>query len=97
MGIGCLFFVMLQVPEEMEIGDDFDDLTQSSDTGTDEADFPTSGFRNASLLIQQLDSSCMGNYASFCPMSCVIDFPVFPVSCQSLTSHQTIPWSSQTQ
>ncbi|XP_048868810.1 ankyrin repeat domain-containing protein 26 isoform X4 [Brienomyrus brachyistius] len=48
-----------EVPEEMEIGDDFDDLTQSSDTGTDEADFPASGFRNASLLIQQLDSSCI--------------------------------------
>nr|XP_023686910.1 ankyrin repeat domain-containing protein 26-like isoform X2 [Paramormyrops kingsleyae] len=48
-----------KVPEEMEIGDDFDDLTQSSDTGTDEADLPTSGFRNASLLIQQLDSSCI--------------------------------------
>ncbi|KAG9328867.1 hypothetical protein JZ751_010097 [Albula glossodonta] len=44
-------------PREREMADDFDELTQSSDTPTEDADSPTSGYRNASLLIQQLDSS----------------------------------------
>uniref|UniRef100_A0A8C3G6A3 CCDC144C-like coiled-coil domain-containing protein n=1 Tax=Cyclopterus lumpus TaxID=8103 RepID=A0A8C3G6A3_CYCLU len=35
---------------------DFDELTQSSDTATDDIDSPTSGYRHASLLIQKLDS-----------------------------------------
>ncbi|XP_056272309.1 ankyrin repeat domain-containing protein 26 isoform X4 [Pseudoliparis swirei] len=35
---------------------DFDELSQSSDTGTDDIDSPTSGYRHASLLIQKLDS-----------------------------------------
>ncbi|XP_036374400.1 uncharacterized protein si:ch211-272n13.3 [Megalops cyprinoides] len=44
-------------PDEGEMVDDFDDLTQSSDTATEEVDSPTSGYRNASILIQQLHSS----------------------------------------
>ncbi|KAM9854819.1 ankyrin repeat domain-containing protein 26 [Aulostomus maculatus] len=42
--------------KEMEMAEDFDDLTQSSDTATDDIDSPTSGYRHASLLIQKLDS-----------------------------------------
>ncbi|XP_017340864.1 ankyrin repeat domain-containing protein 26 isoform X1 [Ictalurus punctatus] len=42
---------------ELEIADDFEDLTQSSDTATEELDSATSGYFNASLLIKQLDTS----------------------------------------
>ncbi|XP_061106944.1 ankyrin repeat domain-containing protein 26 isoform X5 [Conger conger] len=42
---------------EREMADDLDELTQSSDTPTEDEFSPTSGYRNASLLIQQLDSS----------------------------------------
>ncbi|KAJ8395685.1 hypothetical protein AAFF_G00029220 [Aldrovandia affinis] len=44
-------------PIERDMADEFDELTQSSDTPTEDIDSPTSGYRNASLLIQQLDSS----------------------------------------
>ncbi|KAM9754143.1 ankyrin repeat domain-containing protein 26 isoform 9-T12 [Menidia menidia] len=43
--------------EEVDMAEDFDELTQSSDTATDEMDSPTSGYRHASLLIQKLDSA----------------------------------------
>ncbi|KAJ8261949.1 hypothetical protein GJAV_G00160340 [Gymnothorax javanicus] len=43
--------------DEREMADDLDELTQSSDTPTEDEVSPTSGYRNASLLIQQLDSS----------------------------------------
>ncbi|XP_051978837.1 ankyrin repeat domain-containing protein 26 [Xyrauchen texanus] len=46
-----------QTAGELEMADDFEDLTQSSDTATEELDSPVSGFRNASLLFKQLDSS----------------------------------------
>ncbi|KAM3870152.1 LOW QUALITY PROTEIN: ankyrin repeat domain-containing protein 26 [Diretmus argenteus] len=46
-------------PGEMEMGEDFDELTQSSDTATDDIDSPTSGYRHASLLIQKLDSASL--------------------------------------
>nr|XP_046249237.1 ankyrin repeat domain-containing protein 36A isoform X2 [Scatophagus argus] len=46
-------------PEEVEMADDFDELTQSSDTATDDIDSPTSGYRHASLLIQKLDSATL--------------------------------------
>ncbi|KAF4094797.1 ankyrin repeat domain-containing protein 26 isoform X3 [Onychostoma macrolepis] len=42
---------------ELEMADDFEDLTQSSDTATEELETPVSGYRNASLLFKQLDSS----------------------------------------
>uniref|UniRef100_A0A9J8AT29 CCDC144C-like coiled-coil domain-containing protein n=1 Tax=Cyprinus carpio carpio TaxID=630221 RepID=A0A9J8AT29_CYPCA len=42
---------------ELETADDFEDLTQSSDTATEELETPVSGYRNASLLFKQLDSS----------------------------------------
>ncbi|XP_026167947.1 ankyrin repeat domain-containing protein 26 isoform X7 [Mastacembelus armatus] len=42
-------------PEEVEMADDFDEFTQSSDTATEDIDSPTSGYRHASLLIQKLD------------------------------------------
>ncbi|XP_059402528.1 ankyrin repeat domain-containing protein 26-like isoform X8 [Carassius carassius] len=42
---------------ELEMGDDFEDLTQSSDTATEELETPVSGYHNASLLFKQLDSS----------------------------------------
>lgn len=44
------------------MADDFDDLTQSSDTATEELDSPTSGYRHASLLIQKLDSVTFGTH-----------------------------------
>ncbi|XDV53467.1 hypothetical protein PO909_021956 [Leuciscus waleckii] len=44
---------------ELEMADDFEDLTQSSDTATEELETPVSGYRNASLLFKQLDSSFM--------------------------------------
>ncbi|XP_026221814.1 ankyrin repeat domain-containing protein 26 isoform X4 [Anabas testudineus] len=46
-------------PEEVEMAEDFDELTQSSDTATDDNDSPTSGYRHASLLIQNLDSATL--------------------------------------
>ncbi|XP_041966143.1 ankyrin repeat domain-containing protein 26 [Alosa sapidissima] len=42
---------------EVDMADDLDDLTQSSDTGTEELDSPSSGYRHASMLIKQLDST----------------------------------------
>ncbi|XP_067291948.1 ankyrin repeat domain-containing protein 26 isoform X2 [Pseudorasbora parva] len=42
---------------ELEMADDFEDLTQSSDTATEELETPVSGYRNASQLFKQLDSS----------------------------------------
>uniref|UniRef100_A0A3P8VH28 Uncharacterized protein n=1 Tax=Cynoglossus semilaevis TaxID=244447 RepID=A0A3P8VH28_CYNSE len=45
--------------DEMEMTEDFDELTQSSDTATDEIDSPTSGYRHASILIQKLDSATL--------------------------------------
>ncbi|XP_051237406.1 ankyrin repeat domain-containing protein 26 isoform X14 [Dicentrarchus labrax] len=50
----CLY---IQNPEEVEMAEDFDELTQSSDT--DDIDSPTSGYRHASLLIQKLDSATL--------------------------------------
>nr|XP_015207761.1 PREDICTED: ankyrin repeat domain-containing protein 26-like [Lepisosteus oculatus] len=41
--------------EEIELADDFDDFTQSSDTATEDVESPISGYRNASLLLKQLD------------------------------------------
>ncbi|MEQ2291966.1 hypothetical protein AMECASPLE_018264 [Ameca splendens] len=49
----------IQNPEEMDMAEDLDELTQSSDTATDDTDSPTSGYRHASLLIQKLDSSTL--------------------------------------
>ncbi|XP_075998331.1 ankyrin repeat domain-containing protein 26 isoform X8 [Genypterus blacodes] len=49
-----------EAPGEMEMAEDFDELTQSSDTATDDIDSPTnSGYRHASLLIQKLDSTTL--------------------------------------
>lgn len=50
----------IQNPEEMDLAEDFDELTQSSDTATDDTDSPTSGYRHASFLIQKLDSATLG-------------------------------------
>ncbi|XP_068579085.1 ankyrin repeat domain-containing protein 26 isoform X2 [Cebidichthys violaceus] len=46
-------------PEEVGMAEDFDELTQSSDTATEDVDSPTSGYRHASLLIQKLDSATL--------------------------------------
>ncbi|XP_056243406.1 uncharacterized protein si:ch211-272n13.3 isoform X2 [Seriola aureovittata] len=46
-------------PDDMEMAEDFDELTQSSDTATDDIDSPASGYRHASLLIQNLDSATL--------------------------------------
>ncbi|CAJ1056223.1 ankyrin repeat domain-containing protein 26 isoform X2 [Xyrichtys novacula] len=43
-------------PEEVEMAEDFDELTQSSDTDTNYSDSPTSGYRHASLMVQKLAS-----------------------------------------
>ncbi|XP_064418014.1 ankyrin repeat domain-containing protein 26 [Latimeria chalumnae] len=40
----------------VDVADDFDDLTQSSDTATEDLEQPTSAFRNAMLLIEQLNT-----------------------------------------
>ncbi|XP_062245647.1 ankyrin repeat domain-containing protein 26 [Platichthys flesus] len=45
--------------EKEELAEDFDELTQSSDTATDDIDSPTSGYRHASVLIQKLDSATL--------------------------------------
>lgn len=44
----------------MEMAEDFDELTQSSDEATDYIDSPISGHRHASLLIKQLDPITSG-------------------------------------
>ncbi|KAM6926909.1 ankyrin repeat domain-containing protein 26 isoform 2-T3 [Lycodopsis pacificus] len=46
-------------PEEVGLAADFDELTQSSDTATEDVDSPTSGYRHAALLIQKLDSATL--------------------------------------
>lgn len=51
---------LVQGLEEAEMAEDFDELTQSSDTATEDMDSPTSGYRHASLLIQKLDSATLG-------------------------------------
>lgn len=54
------FSFHVQNPDDMEMAEDFDELTQSSDTATDDIDSPASGYRHASLLIQNLDSATLG-------------------------------------
>ncbi|CAL8260869.1 unnamed protein product [Merluccius merluccius] len=44
---------------EMELAEDLDELTQSSDTPTDDIESPASGYRHASMLIQKLDSTVL--------------------------------------
>uniref|UniRef100_A0A1A8AC72 Ankyrin repeat domain 30B n=1 Tax=Nothobranchius furzeri TaxID=105023 RepID=A0A1A8AC72_NOTFU len=43
-------------PEDVDVAEEFDELTQSSDTATDDLDSLMSGYRHASLLVQKLDS-----------------------------------------
>ena len=43
------------------MAEDFDELTQSSDTGTEDMDTSASGYHHASLLIKQLDATSLGN------------------------------------
>ncbi|XP_055011329.1 LOW QUALITY PROTEIN: ankyrin repeat domain-containing protein 26 [Boleophthalmus pectinirostris] len=45
--------------EEVEMAEDFDDLTQSSDTATDDLDSPSAGYRHAALLVDKLDSTSL--------------------------------------
>ncbi|XP_005728275.1 ankyrin repeat domain-containing protein 26 isoform X3 [Pundamilia nyererei] len=45
--------------EELGMAEDFDELTQSSDTATDDADSPATGYSHASLLIKKLDSATL--------------------------------------
>lgn len=54
----------MQSTGELEMADDFEDLTQSSDTATEELETPVSGYHNASLLFKQLDSSYLGESVS---------------------------------
>ncbi|XP_024127431.1 ankyrin repeat domain-containing protein 26 isoform X3 [Oryzias melastigma] len=46
-----------QNPEDMEVAEDLDELTQSSDTATEDID--SSGYHHASLLVQKLDSASL--------------------------------------
>lgn len=55
---------LTQTAGELEMADDFEDLTQSSDTATEDLETPASGYRNASLLFKQLDSSYLGESVS---------------------------------
>ncbi|XP_072407623.1 ankyrin repeat domain-containing protein 26 isoform X7 [Chiloscyllium punctatum] len=43
----------------VNISDDLDDLTQSSDTGTDGSESPSSAYKNTPLLIAQLDTEAI--------------------------------------
>lgn len=54
------FFSCIQKRDEVDMAEDLDEATQSSDTATDEMDSPISGYRHASFLIQKLDSSTLG-------------------------------------
>ncbi|XP_033824169.1 ankyrin repeat domain-containing protein 26 [Periophthalmus magnuspinnatus] len=45
--------------EEVEMAEDFDDLTQSSDTATDDLDSPSAGYRHAALLVDKLDATSL--------------------------------------
>lgn len=51
-----------QTAGEIEMAEDFDELTQSSDTATSDLEDPTSGYRHASFLIKQLDSATLGTH-----------------------------------
>lgn len=62
--INAVLTSLLQGLEEAEMAEDFDELTQSSDTATEDMDSPTSGYRHASLLIQKLDSATLGTNLS---------------------------------
>ena len=62
--INATFSCHIQNPEEVEMAEDFDEFTQSSDTATDDIDSPTSGYRHASLLIQKLDSASLGTVSA---------------------------------
>ncbi|XP_078424147.1 ankyrin repeat domain-containing protein 26 isoform X9 [Cetorhinus maximus] len=44
----------------VNVSDDLDDLTQSSDTATDGSESPSSAYRNTPLLIAQLDAEAIG-------------------------------------
>lgn len=55
----------IQDREEVEMAEDFDELTQSSDTATDDADSPATGYSHASLLIKKLDSATLGTDSPF--------------------------------
>ncbi|XP_069085002.1 ankyrin repeat domain-containing protein 26 isoform X13 [Pleurodeles waltl] len=43
-----------KVPRQTDLAEDFEDLTLSSDTATEDCDSPTSAYRNAMLFIDQL-------------------------------------------
>ncbi|XP_053879476.1 ankyrin repeat domain-containing protein 26 isoform X2 [Malaclemys terrapin pileata] len=43
-----------KIGKQMDVADDFDELTQSSDTATEDLELPTSTYRDAMLLIEQL-------------------------------------------
>ncbi|CAM5082732.1 unnamed protein product [Natator depressus] len=43
-----------KIGKQMDVADDFDELTQSSDTATEDFDLPASTYRDAVLLIEQL-------------------------------------------
>lgn len=53
----------------MEMAEDFDELTQSSDTATDDIDSPASGYRHASFLIQKLSFNPLGSTDLFINLS----------------------------
>ncbi|XP_041072397.1 ankyrin repeat domain-containing protein 26 isoform X8 [Carcharodon carcharias] len=44
----------------VNVSDDLDDLTQSSDTATDGSESPSSAYKNTPLLIAQLDAEAIG-------------------------------------
>uniref|UniRef100_A0A8C4YSM3 Ankyrin repeat domain 7 n=1 Tax=Gopherus evgoodei TaxID=1825980 RepID=A0A8C4YSM3_9SAUR len=43
-----------KIGKQMDVADDFDELTQSSDTATEDLELPASAYRDAMLLIEQL-------------------------------------------
>ncbi|XP_075785269.1 ankyrin repeat domain-containing protein 7 isoform X11 [Pelodiscus sinensis] len=44
-----------KIGKQMDVADDFDELTQSSDTATEDFELPSSNYRDAMLLIEQLN------------------------------------------
>ena len=49
---------------EMELAEDLDELTQSSESHTDDIESPASGYRHAAMLIQKLDNTTLGTQAT---------------------------------
>jgi hypothetical protein len=57
----------------MELAEDLDELTQSSDSHTDDIESPASGYRHAAMLIQKLDNTTLGTHWPPSPKHLALD------------------------